>query len=237
MPIAICYALWKLSGAILPAWQRWSHNLAQSLALPQEFSGRVLIVRTAGDEASAALGIAHLLSKLVTKMLRMIVLILPTSDLLRRKTVHRRIEAALWLIFSIFVLSLCACWVVSANASPEATENFTLVIVWYCIAVVAIPLALLTLLPVAWALCLLASLVAIPFGGGFAAAAIGLEVSVEPTPPGIRTVFQLTHSEALFSEQAGLAHSSHSDSRVTDEIARWLADPQYRIAYENRLRT
>lgn len=212
--------------------------------LPEVDPHRLLILRAAADEASAALGAATLASSLVARFWALTAVGAPlwihalgedrTNQ--ARQTRHslpRRVHGL--CVMSLFVLGIVLCvlsvlpieptWVTRNQATAVLVGAFVLnlPLAWRKLLLIAVlaPLWWLSL-PLAGPVLLVLAVFALSFGSSLALRHFLWVVSAEPTPPGVWMTVQLD-PESTPRGFRGLMHSSlYDDSRAHSVIAHWI---------------
>jgi len=216
LPLIACVTLWRATSAATEMWHAWSWKAAQRFAMPTFLPRQVLIVRTPADEASSALGFAQLMSQIATKLIRLVVLAVHAPDAKHTQRFPGRVMVACG---SIFIIAFLVG--VISGAGDTAVYAFMIALLSLGI-VIGLPFLLLLLIPVVWIACVVLLLAAAPFGLDLLPVAIGLQFSVEATPPGRWQVLQFSRADSELSDEKGLSHFSHSDPRVIREISNWM---------------
>jgi hypothetical protein len=219
------------------AVQRLSARVFERMQLPELASHRLFIVRAPRDEASAALGAAQILNFAVSRIWDRASSIL--DDAIRRGDVWlEAVERIRWPLHAFNVVLVAAAVFIAVVVVPKttfsaATAN-TVCAVLLGIAGLSWGLllgaswgkiiGLLLLGVVAAPLPVLLALLAIPFAPELAIVSLVLDVSAEPTPPGVWTVRQL-RPEPDRAADAGptLMHSvSYQDTAAIAALIDWM---------------
>lgn len=176
-----------------------SARVFERMQLPELAPHRLFVVRAPGDEASAALGAAQILNFAVARIWDRASSIL--DDAIRRGDLWlEAVERNRWLSVAgvSWGLLLVASW--------------GKIIGLLVLGVIAAPLPVLL------------ALLAIPFAPELAVVSLVLNVSAEPTPPGVWTVRQL-HPEPDCAPDAGpaLMHSvAYQDTAAIAALVDWM---------------
>lgn len=205
----------------------------------------LLLVRTAADEASGALGTIQFFAWLTTRLWLTMARLLhyPALGLAwvgivyAEKVEPVRRSLAKWgcTAFAILVTASFALYAFTSNTLWDNLAGWLVIALLAFVFLVIVPLpAYLAVLP-AMILFLAGALLLVPltllltlpllaFGPEFAIANLFLDVSAEATPPGTWTVHQLPDrgGDAAL-DQSGLMHSAaYEDERAIRLIARWM---------------
>lgn len=235
---ALTWSIAKLA-RIMPIW---SFEHAATLRYPRSRNVEcpVLILRGPADEAGGALAAAQLLSSFVTACLSFISKLVPEWWLLKASStspVHAAIDraferaASLGLLLAVSAVALGALLPSSESPYPHplALWTFGIGAAVILLSQVGAMIAFATMLGVfvaisaaAVLLCLLAALLAAPFGFGFVLTGVGLHVSGESTPPGTWNLHQLGPKRGQKAHALQLQHSTHSDWRALAALSSWL---------------
>jgi hypothetical protein len=209
-------------------------RLTQRLALGKVDPSRCLLIRVAGDEASAALGVLQIMSWITTMIwvkpaqllhagfeaasgwsaqlthyTRLIVLIVVLSAACLTGSATLADVAPDWLVSSLLGVGLTGAAATAIFALVRAAPGHLLVLGFYLLGILFAPL------PILLAVALL------PFGPGLAPFATLLDVSAEPTPPGSWQVHQLPTQPP--HEPISLMHSaSYQLPEAIHLIVSWL---------------
>jgi hypothetical protein len=211
--------------------------------LPSFDPERLLILRSAGDEASALLGTVTLVGYVITRIWAITAEGAPRymRSLEQEKAqTAKRHRFSRWEVcyrltaFVLILISFSFClvsllpgvvWITPARATKVLVVAFVLwvPIVWRKL------LAFATFGPLWWLSCiavgpmlLVLSIFALFFGPSLAFLHLFWEVSAEPTPPGAWLSVQLDPA-GMPSESRGLMHGSlYDDSRAHAMIADWI---------------
>ncbi len=229
---------------VMRAAARWAKNDKPPWVLPEMDPHRMLILRAAGDEASAALGAASLVSSLVARFwaltsvgapLWMRALEQDKADRARQtryswpRLVHSLSVIGLFVLgIVLLVVSLLPAerpWVTGNQATAVLVTAFVLNLPFTWRKV----LALAVLAPLWWLSMLLGgpvllvlSVFALSFGSSVALRNVLWIVSAEPTPPGVWITVQLDPDSTPRGFR-GLMHSSlYDDPRAHSVIAHWM---------------
>jgi len=209
---------------------RAARRISGRLAFPRVSPSRCLLVRVAGDEASAALGSLQLINWLTTVLwVKPVELLQAGYDRLGEwsKAVERFDRAALWACVASMVL-------LTIGGSVGYARGFVLIwaaglagavlLVYWMIRWMRYNFLLygFIFLGIVFApLPLLLGLLLLPFGPRLAPFAVLLDVSAEPTPPGTWTVCQLPTQPA--DEPIPMMHSaSYQLPEAIALILAWL---------------
>jgi len=222
-----------VSSAIIRHLNRWSYGLLDRLSLPCELPFPVLIVRATSDEASSALGGPQLLSSLATRLLRLLVTVIPLSGekLSKRFWLTRVVLAsAKWLALpgcAVFLLlaALAVTGLLYERVFTSMLYVGGVLLISGTAIFVATVLGVFILYPIVWLLLLLTSVAMVPFGGwGLAFATLSLQVSAEATPPGKWEVVQLSALEVQFQAEGPLQHGTHTNQVAINRLSSWLRE-------------
>jgi len=213
-----------------------SARVFERMQLPELAPHRLFVVRAPGDEASAALGAAQILNFAVSRIWDRASSIL--DDAIRRGDLWlEAIERIRWPLHAfnvaLVIAAVLIAFVLPKTTFSVATAN-TLCAVFVGIAGVSWGLllggswgkiiGLLVLGVIAAPLPVLLALLAIPFAPELAIVSLVLDVSAEPTPPGVWTVRQL-RPEPDRAADAGptLMHSvSYQDTAAIAALIDWM---------------
>jgi hypothetical protein len=232
-PAALLIAL-GAAFAIAPRVRKFAATVADVLRYPDVPSAKVLIVRTFGDEASAALGAAHVISWIAE-------LIWSTTSrflggLLATVERWRAALAARWRIVAPVCVALLG-WVIFAIASAASGT-------WLQASAVSAGMTLAMLLAIlsrggyvaAFFGALLIAFLATPFflaiailgaatGPELLVAALVFRVTAESTPPGGGwTVWQIPKDPMHAEQSSFLMHSAtYQSTEALEILAQWLA--------------
>jgi pimeloyl-ACP methyl ester carboxylesterase len=211
-------------------------SLAAKMEFPELPSDRLLIIRAPGDEASAALAVAQMLSFLVSRLFDGSSAVLEAAV----ETVDkwgRALERFGWRLHVMNSIVILTAILAALNA-PEAGPARLLSNIATWLASIAVLLwsirlregwskiiGALVLGAVAVPLPILLAVFALPLGPELAAAALLLEVTAEPTPPGRWTVWQFRPGQSAAGSNSGrrLMHSAtyeHEDA--LGEMVVWM---------------
>ncbi|SDR60968.1 esterase/lipase family protein [Paraburkholderia tuberum] len=212
--------------------------------LPEMDPHRMLILRAAADEASAALGAATLASSLVARFWALTSVGAPLwmRALEQDEADRARQTRYSWLrrvhglsVMCLFVLGIVLCvlsllpidppWVTRNQATAVLVASFVLnlLFAWRKVLAIAVlaPLWWLSML-LAGPVLLLLSVFAMSFGSSLALRHFLWIVSAETTPPGVWMTVQLD-PESTPRGFRGLMHSSlYDDPRAHSVIAHWM---------------
>jgi hypothetical protein len=205
-------------------------RLRHELTLPKDLAVPVLILRTTGDEASAALAVSQFLSWLIVKVTAVLAVLASKVAIFsdERELSNREL---FWVRMAV-VAGWPLIFVVWARKyEPIVSVDFAYP-VWTLI--VSLIGSLTAILLCSWAariilltcvlLVLLIRVVSLlPFGVDIAAASIVLQITAEATPPG---AWNLTHVSGRVSESVtGLAHTYiYNDEDALIAIAKFLRE-------------
>jgi len=225
------------TGFVAPRWiSHVSASALESLAYPTIDSSRVLIVRTAGDEASAALGATHFLSWSAGRLW------LTTSRLLGRtvETVERWRQSLMRYWMVTVPIILCAIVVSVATfllwETPDDAPRWLRISLGASFLVLLFGVGILARGGLVAALAgpwfFAAAAAPLLFLGAFVSMAVGpelivaglvLQVTAETTPPGQWQVCQINDPGRDDTLRGGLMHSSsYQHPRALEMIARWI---------------
>jgi hypothetical protein len=233
-PLAVI-AVIGVAFVIAPRVRRFAAAVADVLRYPDVPPAKVLIVRTFGDEASAALGAAHVISWIAELIWS------TTSRILGalRITVEtwRSALAARWRIVAPVCVALLGL-VIYAIATP-APDAWLRVSVVAAVAALAIVVAILSRggYVAAFAGALLIAVLATPFflviaiigaatGPELLVAALVFRVTAESTPPGGGwTIWQIPKDPMHAGQSSFLMHSAtYQSAEALEILGRWLAE-------------
>ena len=235
------------------AWAvlRWSkvatERLLASLALPNQPPAPTLILRAQGDEAGAALASVHFLSWMVNACwVRPAMVAADLADVVRQWGARAR--AFRGVASTVAALCIAAgvaeyVWSPFRSIAPPSLQAATMwvwalvlaaalttLLVWWFGAgaglygyIVGLSLTGLLLVP----FILLLVVCVAPFGPDLALAAVPLEITAEPTPPGRWVVHQLSADRSRTGEAASeaslvLRHSSYENLEAIALVAGWM---------------
>jgi hypothetical protein len=202
-----------------------ARSYAAKFELPSQLPSATLILRSAADEAGAAILAAQFFSTLLGRVQKVVLMIigdlLDFSDgtgereRLNTSTPFRfKARRILLLLFVAAFLIPIALQLVLPRL-PDPTEWLVNLAYWAALALTVCAL-LLPLLSVALGVCVAA------FGPGFAFASSGLNISAEATPPGEWKVVQLALPGDSTYERQRIQHSTHSDPNALAFLEQWL---------------
>lgn len=224
-----------------------SRRYAKSLELPSILPFPVLLIRGAADEAASALGFVQLLSTLLSRILRLLTLFVPTRPFLDDRdpsTDHRQGDASsvAWLrlgnigaALAIGALGIELIYFL-ANGHVQWPRWLTLVVAGHDVSPTLPPLLLGVILasigpllfvlaaPCILLLTLAMALALFPYGPRFALAGMSLLLSAEATPPGQWVLTQLPPSAAPLQDDGAFSHGTHSDAGAMTILRRWLSE-------------
>jgi hypothetical protein len=228
VPILITLAVFM--PRLLRRLHSWSHRFAERMVLLDRLPFPVLIVRGSADEAASALGGVQFVSMLLTKLLRLLLILIPPAEKSANVSDYRLgriLKLCLWFMlagFSVFLLWLGAAkffpWM---NRLPVAVNPGLWLGILAGTALILLPVTISLLIPLAFMVVTLLAAVLLPFGAQNALAALSMHISAEATPPGEWTVVQLAPSTATLEEERGLSHFTHSNVAALRAVEAWLA--------------
>lgn len=263
--LAAC-ALWALAYGLV-YWRR-SAILRRAVAITANPSlagllhEKVLFIRATGDEASILVGAAHLLSDLVSRLLRFATGIfseaIAETERWRGILLAKRVS-----LIGFLLIPAAAAWAVllvvgagpvelfdSDDGAPQIGRVVATVLFMSCLGfILAVGVVLLNgawlarlslylvlsflLVPVLASFCL----AAVAIGPEMAVAALVREVTVEPCPPGRWPVHLVAGRRAagtLPPDPSGLQHSSVYLAReALDSLAAWIEERRRAIRMES----
>lgn len=217
------------------AVQRLSARVFERMQLPKLAPHRLFIVRAPGDEASAALGAARILNFAVSRIWDRASAVL--DDAIRRGDVWLEAVGRIRWPLHAFNVALVLGAALIAVAGPKTTLSVATANI-VCAVLLSIAgvswglllgaswgkiVGLLLLGVIAAPLPVLLALLAIPFAPELAIISLVLDVSAEPTPPGIWTVRQLPPEPERAPEGATLMHSvAYQDAAAISALIEWM---------------
>jgi hypothetical protein len=242
--LVVCTAAWAVV--------RWSRNAAdrllRSLSLPERPPAPTLLVRAAGDEAGAALAAMQFLGWLVSVCwIRPAMLAAETVAVVRTWGSVARRHASIAIVVAATSLAIAGIeytWGPFLFANEPAARDalrsvllmasgaatVTLLIWWFATGaglygyLVGLIVGGLVLSPFV----ILVTVLVAPFGRDIAIAAVHLEISAEPTPPGDWQVHQLPsvaeaeESTRQSSTTTGLMHSTYLHPEAIRIVEDWV---------------
>ncbi|HEX7828210.1 MAG TPA: hypothetical protein VF787_01080 [Thermoanaerobaculia bacterium] len=188
---------------------KWAQRYADKMALPHKLGVQTLIIRGAGDEASAVLDFAQFVSSISTKLIHACVRIAAKQQFFRWcKTVFIG-AGLLWL---------------AGLAFPSVLVVFDKNYVGWWGVLLFVPILIwLFATGFAWMSMVVLILSVFPFGG-LTLAAFSLYVSVESTPPGFWDVQQLTPRPYSMESGVIVRHPTHSHPEALGKLRRWYQE-------------
>lgn len=223
----------------------------KTCSLPEFDPKRMLILRTAGDEASAALGAATLFAALVTRIWSFTAQgatrWIDSLEAEKKEQAERAARRARgeyptltplkrWhalLTVAMLIVTITAMILNIARPDWVNTQTTAIVIVVYVLFWLSYAwkkvAGLLIFGPMWWLSCmamgpvlLLLCMLALFFGPSMAVSHLFLAVAAEPTPPGIWITYQLDPAQTPRG-QIGLMHSTlYDDPRAHKIMAQWI---------------
>ena len=240
-PLQVTFALLVLVLAAF-AW-RWTPRAVQALSarvlermqLPELAPNQLFVMRAPGDEASAALGAAQILNFAVSRIWDRASSLL--DDAIRRGDVWLEAVGRIRWPLHAFNVALVASALLLALVVPRTLINADTANV-ICAVLLGIAgiswglllgeswgklIGLLLLGVIAAPLPVLLALLAIPFAPELAVVSLVLNVSAEPTPPGVWTVRQLRpEPDSAGDASATLMHSvAYQDTAAIASLIEW----------------
>jgi hypothetical protein len=206
------------------------------MQLPQLEPNQLFVMRAPGDEASAALGAAQILNFAVTRIWDRMSAIL--DDAIRRGDLWLDLLGRIGWPLHAFNAALVAAAALVAFGVPRTVLSLDTATI-ICAVLLGVAgvswglllgqswgklIGLLLLGVIAAPLPVLLALLAIPFAPELAVVSLVLNVSAEPTPPGVWTVRQL-RPEPDAAEDPGtiLMHSvAYQDSAAIASLIDWM---------------
>jgi pimeloyl-ACP methyl ester carboxylesterase len=218
------------------AVQALSARVFERMQLPQLEPNQLFVMRAPGDEASAALGAAQILNFAVTRIWDRMSAIL--DDAIRRGDLWLDLLGRIGWPLHAFNAALVAAAALVAFGVPRTVLSLDTATI-ICAVLLGVAgvswglllgqswgklIGLLLLGVIAAPLPVLLALLAIPFAPELAVVSLVLNVSAEPTPPGVWTVRQL-RPEPDAAEDPGtiLMHSvAYQDSAAIASLIDWM---------------
>jgi hypothetical protein len=232
--LSMSLVIWGLKGV-----DKGSQRLLKAMELPKLDSRKVLILRSAGDEASGVLVFFQFITWSAIRLY---------AKLLKMQAAFRR-QAREWskhpflLIVATLVGFVLLMGVVALMVYLKASMTMTLVVVLVTMAVFVLCPFFLIVRQLGMAMfvfdlfvggvllgvIVLLSITLLPLGRQVALSNVLLDVTAETTPPGNWQIHLLTPAEEVDdAEQSeateALRHSIYEDPRTHDMIARWIEE-------------
>lgn len=248
LPPAVALGL-LVKYALVPAWRkihRWSQEFDKTLRLPKALPCPSLVLTRKGDEAYVVLGLAQLLSRVLSRMIGTLAEYTPLlgehskapASMQQANRAERwlritgQIEwvagAMLLLAFSLLLLLLLARHTGVLPTSRDLVLGIvTITAAGLLISSVAFGVRtwlFLTVLPITLALALLLAFTTASYGLRFALAASGLEIWMQAQPPwsSARCAFVKLPTPPFRVGRWTLRHATHSDPEALKILEQWL---------------
>jgi len=198
-----------------------NHRFGERLVLPRSLPFPVLILRNTADEASSALGAPQFVSGILSALLRQLIRVQPP---LKNPSAASSISEARLVKLAAVAAGLVGVFVLAIAAHDAAPGIVTRAIGLAASVLVFGPLLLLSMVPLSFVLILVLSLMTLPFGPELMRSAISLHITVEASPPGIWSVYQMGGDGSAYLEDQGTQHATHSDPAALGVLASWLRE-------------
>jgi pimeloyl-ACP methyl ester carboxylesterase len=225
--------VWFLTPRIV---QSFSNKVFERMKLAELKPDQLFILRAPGDEASAALGAAQILNFAVSRIWEGLAYLFDNSVLDRVGDWYLAVSKMRWLhvlniflLISIFSIALFVPITLLSKIQVNHIGQGVLIFIGFswgfllaCNVMYFIGIFLLAV--VAAPLPLILAILVFPFAPELAIVSLALNVSAEPTPPGVWAVRQLQpESSSSLDPNSTLMHSvSHESISAIDLLTGWM---------------